>query len=106
MGVSCVASTQNLVEPYVVEFRFAPTGVLLSLTEDYQFDNALALNRDHGTASFDGHVLTISGDAALGLRDFVRAGRAVSGQPLPEPEGPIVLRLEVLARGNWDVEPF
>ncbi len=106
MGVSCVASTQNLVDPYVVEFRFAPTGVLLSLTEDYDLDNALALNRDYGTASFDGRFITIRGDAALGLRDFVRAGRTVNAQPLPEPEGPIVLRLEALASGNWDVEPF
>ncbi len=106
MGVSCVASTQNIVIPYIVECRFAPTGVLLSLTEDYDLDKALALNRDHGIASFDGHFLTISGDAALGLREFVRAGRAVNAQPLPEPEGPIVLRLESLERGNWDVEPF
>ncbi|PON12017.1 hypothetical protein C2W62_41825 [Candidatus Entotheonella serta] len=106
MGVSCVASTQNIVIPYIVEFRFAPTGVLLSLTEDYDLDKALALNRDHGIASFDGHFLTISGDAALGLREFVRAGRVVNAQPLPEPEGPIVLRLESLERGNWDVEPF
>jgi hypothetical protein len=106
MGVSCVASTQNLVDPYVVEFRFAPTGVLLSLTDDYDLDHALALNRDYGLASFDGGFLTISGDAAIGLRAFVRAGRVVNAQPLPEPEGPVVLRLEALERGNWDVEPF
>ncbi len=106
MGVSCVASTQNLIYPYVVEFRFAPTGELLSLTEDYDLDNALALNRNSGTASFDGRYITIRGAAATGLREFVRAGRRVSAQPLPEPEGPVVLRLESLASGNWDVEPF
>jgi hypothetical protein len=106
MGVSCVASTQNLVDPYVVEFRFAPTGVLLSLTDDYDLDHTLALNRDYGAAAFDGHFLTISGDAALGLREFVRAGRMVNAQPLPEPEGSVVLRLESLERGDWDVEPL
>ncbi len=106
MGVSYVASTQNIVDPYVVEFRFAPTGVLLSLTEDYDLYRSLALNRHDGTASFDGRRLTIRGDVATGLRDFVRAGRTVGAQPLPEPEGPIVLRLEDLESGNWDVEPF
>ncbi|WP_179137086.1 D-arabinono-1,4-lactone oxidase [Candidatus Entotheonella palauensis] len=106
MGVSCVASTQNLIDPYVVEFRFTPTGELLSLTQDYDLDNALALNRDYGTASFDGRLLTISGDAAAGLRDFVRAGRMVNSQPPPEPDDPVVLRLEALEKGDWDVEPF
>lgn len=102
MGLSLIASTQNLVDPVVAELRFSPQGAILSRTDDWDLYHSLSPNRQYGTASFDGALLRITGDAATGLRAFVDAGRDVAGEP-DAPDTAVVLRVVDLASGHWEV---
>jgi hypothetical protein len=103
MGVNVVASTQNWIDPVVCEMRFSPTGELLSMTDDYSLYQSLAMNRQIGQATFDGERLTLTGDAALGLQEFVNAGRRVSAESVL-PQGPVVLRIVDMESGHWEIE--
>lgn len=103
MGESYIASTQNIVDPYVVEVRFTPTGEILDRTESWDLYHSFAQNRQYGTASFDGERITITGDAATGLQEYVNAGRLVSAESVLV-QGPVVLRVIDLNRGRLVVE--
>lgn len=103
MGLSVVASTQNMVDPVVAEFRFSPSGAIVRRTDDFRLYHSFASNRQYGSGRFENDRLTITGDAASGLIEYCNAGRRVAGQP-PLPDGPVVLRLEQLSTGLWAVE--
>ncbi|MFT5458897.1 MAG: hypothetical protein ACI9K2_005407, partial [Myxococcota bacterium] len=104
MGVSFVGSTQNLADPVVIEMRFSETGELVSRVDDFQLYHSFAQNRQYGVATFDGDRITITGDAAAGLREFVNAGRRVSGEQGIAPDSPVVLKLIDVETGVWTVE--
>lgn len=103
MGHSVVVSTQNPVDPVVVEFRLSPAGEIVDRSEDFRLYHSLAANREYGQGSFAEGELRITGDAAAGLIAFWNAERAAAGKPALA-EGPVVLRLEDMATGRWVVE--
>lgn len=103
MGISYIASTQNLVDPWVIEIRFTPEGEILSRPEDWDLYHSFAQNRQYGTASFDGERITVTGDAAIGLQEYVNAGRRVSAESVL-PQGAVVLRLLDISNGKLVVE--
>jgi len=103
MGVSLIATTQNIRHPVIVEFRISPLGVLLSQPDQWKLFATLR-QAFRGDVSFDGQRLTIGGKAARGIRDFVGKGRAVESLPVPKLDGSVVLTLQDMATGEWRMD--
>ncbi len=103
MGVSLIASTQNLKDPVVCEMRFSGTGQLLSLTEDMKLYHSFKQNRHYGTCSFDGTRMIVSGEAATALIAYINAGLLVDGETGITGEV-VVFRLLDMATGMWVIE--
>jgi hypothetical protein len=104
MGVSYIASTQNIVDPWVVEIQFTPEGEILDRTDSWDLYHSFAQNRQYGEASFDGVIITVNGDAAAGLQEYVNAGRRVSAESLMPQEPVVKLRVIDISRGKLVVE--
>lgn len=103
MGVNVVASTQNIRDPVVAEFRFSPGGELVSRTDDFKLYHSLAGNRRRGQGYLEDGRLRITGDAAAGLIEFWNFERRASGEaPLRARE--VVLWIVDAKTGEWELD--
>ena len=89
--------------PVMVEFRIGSIGSLLSQPDQWTLFGTLR-KPFRGTATFDGQRLTITGNTATGIRDFVAKGRAVEGLSVPQLSGSVVLELHDMETGEWHLQ--
>lgn len=92
VGHQILASTLNIRDPVVVELRFHRDGSLMEVAEDPGLYHSLRANRQWGHGRLEDGRLTITGAAAVGIRDYV-------GQPGGDP---VILDLVDLASGAWE----
>jgi len=92
VGRQVLASSLNIRDPVVVELRFHRDGSLQEVADDPGLYHSLRANRQWGEGRFEDGRLTITGEAAVGIRDYV-------GRPGEEP---VVIELRDLATGAWE----